>query len=151
MRFSNILVPVAGTSADDVPIRLACQIARQDKAKVLLIFVIEVQRHLPLDAENEAQARHAESVLESAELIARSAKYPAETEILQARLAGPALINEAMERGADLIVMGVPHRKPLGDFQLGTTTNYVLKNAGCPVWLCREAPVRTLPGKPQAR
>jgi nucleotide-binding universal stress UspA family protein len=151
MRLSNILVPVAGTSADDAAIRLACQIARQDKAKVLLIFVIEVQRHLPLDAENEAQARHAESVLESAALIARSAKYTAETEILQARLAGPALINEAMERGADLIIMGVPHRQPLGDFQLGTTTNYVLKNAACPVWLCREAPVRGLPGKPQAR
>jgi nucleotide-binding universal stress UspA family protein len=91
MRLSNILVPVAGTSADDAAIRLACQIARQDKSKVWLIFVIEVQRHLPLDAENEAQARHAESVLESAALIARSAKYPAETEILQARLAGPAL------------------------------------------------------------
>ena len=142
MSFSNILVPVAGIPVDDDAIRLACQIARQGKTKVLLINVIEIQRHLPLNVENEAQMQQAESVLERAVQVAKSAKYSAETEMLQARFAGAALINEATERGVDLIVMGIPYSKPLGDFQLGTTANYILKNAACPVWLCREAPGR---------
>jgi nucleotide-binding universal stress UspA family protein len=140
MTFSNILVPIAGVSADEAAIRLACQTARQDKARVLLIHVIEVQRHLPLNVENEAQMAHAESVLEHAEQISNTAKFSVETEVLQARLAGPALVDDAVERSVDLIILGVPYSKPLGDFQLGSTVIYVLKNAPCPVWLCREPP-----------
>jgi len=140
MSFTNILVPIAGISADEAAIRLACQTARQDKAKVLLIHVIEVQRHLPLNVENEAQMARAESVLEHAEQISSMAKYSVETEVLQARLAGPALVDDAVERSVDLIILGVPYSKPLGDFQLGSTVSYVLKNAPCPVWLCRESP-----------
>ncbi len=140
MAFSNILVPVAGSSADEEAVRLACQIARQDKARVLLIHVIEVQRNLPLNAENAEQMERGESILEHAEGFARAARGLVETELLQARVAGSALVDEAVERGVDLIIMGVPYRKPFGDFYLGTTVAYVLKNAPCRVWLCRELP-----------
>lgn len=139
MPYSNILVPVKGIPADDAAIRLACQIARQDKARVAAINVIEVQRNLPLDAENEEQMRHAERVLEHAEEVARSAHGTLETDLLQARVAGVALVDEAVAQKADLIVMGIPYGSPLGDFRLGTTAYYMLKNAACPVWLCREA------------
>ena len=139
MGFSNILVPVSGVPANDAAIRLACQVARQDRAKVLLIHVIEVQRTLPLNAENETQLQQGELVLERAEQIVKSVRGAADSELLQARVAGPALVDEAVERGIDLIILGVPYRKPLGDFYLGLTTNYILRNASCPVWLCREA------------
>lgn len=139
MGFSHILVPIKGSPCDDAAIRLACQIAKQDKGKVLAIHVIEIQRNLPLNAENDTQIQQGEQVLEHAEQIARTVKGAIETELLQARVAGSALIDEATERQVDLIVMGVPYRKPLGDFVLGSTTSYLLKNAACPVWLCREA------------
>jgi nucleotide-binding universal stress UspA family protein len=139
MHYSNILVPVKGLPADDAAIRLACQIAKQDKARVTAINVIEIQRNLPLNAENIAQMPSAESVLERAEQIAHSVRGTIETELLQARAAGVALVDEAVERQFDLIVMGIPYRNPLGDFRIGTTTHYILKNAPCPVWLCREA------------
>ena len=139
MHYANILVPVRGIPADDAAIRLACQIARQDKARVIAINVIEIQRNLPLNTENAAQMPSAESVLEHAEQIARSAHGTIETELLQARAAGVALVDEAVERKVDLIILGIPYRNPLGDFQIGTTTQYILKNARCPVWLCREA------------
>ena len=89
--------------------------------------------------ENAAQMPSAESVLEHAEQIAHSARGTIETELLQARAAGVALVDEAVERRVDLIILGIPYRNPLGDFQIGTTTQYILKNARCPVWLCREA------------
>lgn len=138
MGFSSILVPVGGNPADDEAVRLACLIGRQDKAKVLLIHVIEVQRNLPLDAENEQQMRHAESVLEHAEQVAKSVRGSVEVELLQARVAGPALVDEAVERKVNLLILGIPYRNPLGEFYLSTTTNYILKNAPCQVWLCRE-------------
>lgn len=139
MKFSKILVPVEGIPSDDDAIRLACQTARSAKAKVLVISVIEVERALPLDAENVPQAQHAELALEHAEELGRTVGCRVEAELLQARVAGPALVDEASARGVDLIIMGIPYRKPLGDFYLGTTANYVLKNAPCQVWLCRQA------------
>lgn len=139
MNFSNILVPVKGSPCDQAAVRLACQIAKQGKAKVLAIHVIEIQRNLPLNAENDVQIQQGEAVLEHTEQIAHAAKGVIETELLQARVAGAALIDEATERNVDLIVMGVPYRKPLNEFVLGATTQYLLKNAACPVWFCREA------------
>jgi nucleotide-binding universal stress UspA family protein len=139
MPYSNILVPVKGLPADDAAIRLACQIAKQDKSRITAINVIEIQRNLPLNTEHATQMPSAESVLEHAEQVAHSAHGTVETELLQARAAGVALVDEAVERRVDLIILGIPYRNPLGDFQLGTTTQYILKNARCPVWLCREA------------
>jgi nucleotide-binding universal stress UspA family protein len=140
MTFSHILVPVKGIPADDAAIRLACQIAKTTKARVIAIHVIEVERNLPLDVEDEARMRRADTVLEHAEQIARSLRSPLETEVLQARAAGAALVDEAVTRGVDLIIMSLPYRQVVGgDFRLGTTTQYILKNATCPVWLCREA------------
>lgn len=138
-KFSKILVPFRGIPANEQAIRLACQIARPDKATVLAIYVIEVERNLPLEAENTGQSESAEIVLGQAEQVAHESGWRIETELLQARVAGPALVGEATERGVDLVVMGIPYRNPLGDFYLGTTANYVMKNAPCQVWLCREA------------
>lgn len=140
MGFTNILVPVSGISADEESIRLALQIARQAKAKVMAIHVIEIQRNLPVDAESTGQLERGEKILAHAEQIAKTAKGSLEVELLQARSAGAALVNEASERRVDLIIVGAPYRKPLGDFLLGTTTQYLLKNAPCRVWVCRELP-----------
>lgn len=140
MTFLHILVPVKGIPADDAAIRLACQIAKGTKAQIIAIYVIEVERNLPLEVEDEERMRYADKVLGHAEHIAKSLRSTLETEVLQARAAGAALMDEAAARKVDLIVMGIPYRQVLGgDFQLGTTTQYVLKNATCPVWLCREA------------
>ncbi|MCL4394187.1 MAG: universal stress protein [Chloroflexi bacterium] len=137
-KHSKILVSLEGNESDDDVVRLACQIARQDKASVIAIYVIEVQRHLPLDAENAPQLERADNVLKHAEEIAKDCGHRIETELLQARVAGSVIVNEAVDRGVDLIILGMPYRKPLGDdVQLGATARYVLLNAACAVWLCR--------------
>lgn len=147
MTFSNILVPIKGTAADDAAIQLACQIAKLNKAHVTAIHVIEIQRHLPLDVEDEEQMRAAEVVLARAEQIAQPLRVTFVTELLQARTAGVALVDEARLRGVDLIVLGIPYERVVGGaFELGTTPRYILEHARCPVWLCREA----LPAEPRA-
>lgn len=140
MNYSHLLVPIKGILADEVAIRLACQIAKSNKARVTAIHVIKIQRHLPLDVENEEQLRAAEQVLEHAERIAHPFRVTFATELLQARSAGVALVDEALARAVDLIVIGVPYRHLVGgEFQLGKTARYILQHARCPVWLCREA------------
>ncbi len=138
MELHKILVPVIGTEADEEAIGLACRLAKKDKGKILAVYVITVKRSLPLDAEIESEIKKAEGVLDHAEGIADEQDYEVETDILQAREAGPAIVDEAVERDIDLILMGVTYKRRFGQFSLVSVVPYVLKNAPCRVILYHE-------------
>ncbi len=135
MEFSKILVPVTGTTADDEVIKLACQLAKKSKAKIWTVYVLTVKRTLPLDAEITPDVKKAEEVLDHITTVAEDEGYEVETDLLQAREAGPTIVDEAVERGADLILMGVVYKRIFGQFSLGSVVPYVLQNAPCEVIL----------------
>ncbi|MCS7001473.1 MAG: universal stress protein [Dehalococcoidia bacterium] len=137
-RSSRILVPIKGYAIDQETLTLACTIAKRDKGTVYALYVIEVKRSLPLDVENDEELQRGELLLENAEQIARKADYHIETTLLQAREVGPAIVDEATERAVDLIILGAPYRRRFGEFDLGRTIPYVLKNAPSRVWFMRE-------------
>jgi nucleotide-binding universal stress UspA family protein len=142
MRVSKLLVPVAGHGTDDEAIQIACSVGRRQKARIYVIYVIEVKRNLPLDAELEPEQEKGEKVLDRAEKMAAALDANIETELLQAREVGPAIVDEAIERGVDAIVMGLPYKRRFGEFTLGGTVNHVLKNAPCSVWVVRDTIVQ---------
>ena len=131
------MVPVNGSHASLQAVAVACDVARKNKAKLYVVHVIEVKRTLPLDAQLEQESAAGEDVLSQAGRVAREQDCDVEGEILQAREAGPAIVDEAIERGVDLIVLGMAYRQPFGEFQLGRIVQYVLKSAPCEVWVCR--------------
>jgi len=135
MEFGKILVPINGTDADEETMRLACRLAKKDKGRIWAVYVITVQRTLPLDAEIEPEIQKAEDILDHIEMVVEEEDYKVEAEALQAREAGPAIIDEAVERGVDLILMGISHKRRFGQFSLGNVVPYVLKNSPCPVIL----------------
>lgn len=135
---AKILVSVGGHKVDEETVRLACRLARERGAKLYGVHVIEVNRSLPLSAPVEHLVDRGEEVLEEVEQIAAEAGMEVETEMVQARDTGPAIVGEAEEWGADAIVMGLPYKRRFGDFFLGKTVPYVLKNAPCRVILFRE-------------
>ncbi len=135
MEFHKILVPVIGTEADDEAIRLACRLAKKDKGKIWAIYVITPRRSLPIDAEIEPEIRKAEGILDHSLSVAEEEEYELETDLLQAREAGSAIVDEAVERQADLILMGVKYKRRFGQFSLGSVAPYVLENAPCRVIL----------------
>ncbi|MDD5288677.1 MAG: universal stress protein [Dehalococcoidales bacterium] len=138
MEFRKILVPVAGTETDIETINLACRLARRDKSRILAVYIIPIERSFPLDAEMTAEVKNAEGILSSVEKIALGQGYEIETDLLQARNIGPSIIDEALEREADLIVMGIYYKQHFGQYSLGDVTPYVLKNAPCPVILYQQ-------------
>ena len=135
MEFKKILVPVAGTQADDEAIRLACRLAKKHKSKIWAVYVITLERSLPLYAQINSEIRKAEDILDHAESIAEEEEYELETDLLQARDAGPTIVDEAVERDVDLILMGVEYKRRFGQFSLGNVVLYVLKSAPCRVIL----------------
>ena len=139
----RILVTLAGHQVDDEAMRLACRVARtwgegKEAARIYAVHVVEVNRALPLSAPVENQVERGEQVLDAAERVAGEYGLEIDTEMVQARDTGPAIVGEADEWHASAIVMGLPYKRRFGEFNLGKTAPYVLKHAPCRVILFRE-------------
>ncbi len=138
MKFANILVPISGNKTDREAIELACKLAKESKGKIYVVYAIRVKRSLPLDAWIGSEAQKAEEILSQAEDIADEQDYDVETDLLQTREIGPAIVDEAVERGVDLIIMGMNYNRRFGEFDPEETIPYVLKNAPCHVFTLRQ-------------
>lgn len=138
MDFKKILVTISGNRTDEKTIQLACNLAKKNKAKVYGAYIIQIDRTLPLDAEVKPAVDKAESALRAAESYAETCDHEITTDLLQARAIGPALVDEALERQVDLLIMGMEYETRFGEFTLGDTVPYVLKNAPCHVMIWRD-------------
>jgi len=134
----RILVPVAGSAVDDEALQLACSLAKKNKAKIRVVYVILLKRSLPVDAEVDTEINRGETILDHAESLADELDCSVETDLLQARDAGPTIIDEVKDHNVDLIIMGIQYKRRLGQFSLGDVVPYVLKNAPCRVILYQQ-------------
>jgi nucleotide-binding universal stress UspA family protein len=130
MHFEKILVPVDGSPSDAEAMELACSLASEDST-IYTVHVISIGRALPLDAEVETEISKSEELLSTVESIAKSNGCQIETDLLQARDVGPAIVDEAVERGIDLIIIGTSYKTHFGEFCLGDIIPHVLRNAPC--------------------
>ncbi len=138
MDIDRILVAARGNGVDQVAVELACKIGRKSKAKIYIVYVLEVNRSLPVDAIIRPDIEAAEKVLLEAEEYAQANDFEVETEIIQARDVGPAIIEVARQNSIGLIVMGMNYKKRFGSFTMGNAVPHVLEEAPCRVLICRE-------------
>src|SRR5512141_2189715 len=137
--FRRAVVALNGGSSDSRIVRLVADEARHAKAEVVAVHVLEIDWTLPLDADIAGNSDEVQRVLDSAEGVAEEYKVRLEPVLLQARDVGAAIVDEAVERGADLLVVGLPYRKRFGgEFAIGRTIPYILQNAPCAVWGVRD-------------
>jgi nucleotide-binding universal stress UspA family protein len=137
--FGRAVVALNGGSLDARILRLILGLAKPTNAGVVAVHVVEIDWTMPIDANVAGTSEEAQRVLDMAEEQADHAGVKLESVLLQARDVGAALVDEAVEREADLLVLGLPYRKRFGgDFAIGRTVPYVLKNAPCAVWVARE-------------
>jgi nucleotide-binding universal stress UspA family protein len=139
-QFRRAVIALAGGRTDRPIVSLAAEVAKAGHAELIGVHVVEIDWTLPLDADVAGNSEDAQRVLDIAEATAEAARYRLEPVLLQARDVGAAIVDEAMERDADLVIVGLPFRRRFGgDFTIGSTIPYVLKNAPCAVWVIREA------------
>ena len=137
--FRRAVIALNGGPSDGAIVKLAAEYARSTKAELVAVHVVEIDWTLPLDADIAGRSEEAQQVLDMAEAAAEGAKVRLEPVLLQARDVGAAIVDEATERQADMLILGLPYRKRFGgDFAIGRTIPYVLKNAPCAVWVVRE-------------
>jgi nucleotide-binding universal stress UspA family protein len=138
MQYRRLLVPVSGASVDADVLRVAVNLAKADRAQLLVVHVIEVRWNLPLDAVLEAETERGEVLLEHATTLATQLGAKIETELLQAREAAAAIVDTARERDVDLIVLGMPYRRRFGRTYVGQTVQSVYVSAPCAVLAYRQ-------------
>jgi nucleotide-binding universal stress UspA family protein len=137
--FRRAVVALNGGTSDARIVRLVADQARHIKAEIVAIHVVEIDWTLPLDADIAGRSEEVQRVLDTAESVAEDHKMTLEPVLLQARDVGAAIVDETIERDADLLVVGLPYRKRFGgEFAIGRTIPYILQNAPCAVWVVRD-------------
>jgi len=138
LTFERVLVPLVGTEADDAALRLTALLLRGGTGTALLLHVIEVPFERQLDAQDPVAVAYADEVLGHAEAILAEHGVAVRTAISQARVAGAAIVDDAVAQRADLIVIGLRYKKRFGGgWDAGRTVPYVMRNSLAPVWCLR--------------
>jgi APA family basic amino acid/polyamine antiporter len=130
--YSSVIVPIFGTSVDTQAMARAAAIAGPDAAvEALFMLQIPVEQKLDCDmTEEEAEAR---TVLEIARLQARTANLKVRVRLVRTRHPGKSIVDEAIERRADLIYISTEHASSAERDVLGPTTRYVLAKRPCKI------------------
>jgi amino acid transporter/nucleotide-binding universal stress UspA family protein len=133
--YNQILVPIVGSRISDEMMVLACQLATEKQSSIDGLYVIEVPLNLPLDARLVNEREKAEKVLKAAATIATQFKVKFTPHVATARQAGRAIVDEAVERRSEVIILGATRKRRIGNLVFGRTTDYVIDHAPCEVLL----------------
>ncbi len=136
----DIAIIIGGEKLDSNLVYLGCQMAKGARRKVHLVHVIEVPRTLPLKAVLTEESERADTLLTAAMKIAQRVGCEAVAEVVQARDAGSAIVDEAKDHNCGLLLIGLVRRNGQMSSGLSKTVSYVLANAPCRVWLVQDPP-----------
>jgi nucleotide-binding universal stress UspA family protein len=128
-----ILVPTTGSAYSQRGVELACRLAQEQGASILLVCVIEVPRTLPLGAPLEQAEAEAHSALETAREVVALHNLPVRSIVQRARTAGDGIVAAATNHRADLIVTGISAQREHGHAGWSRTADTLLHRAPCEV------------------
>lgn len=134
LKLKTVLLAVKSLHRVEV-VEAAFKLAREDKATVVALHVLEVPASLPVETFMFNEFAAAEEVLHKAWAVGTEHGVHVETRLVQSRHAGEAICQVAREVRADMIVMGASDRWHRELPFPTTTVEYVLKNAPCVVWV----------------
>lgn len=133
----KIIVPTTGTTYSEKAVELACRLGEQQKAEIIVTYVIEIPFTLPLNASMEKAETIANDVLARGVDIIRHHNLLARSEVVRARQVGEGIVRLAKEEGADLIVIGIRPYLGVPEKIMGRTSETVLHRAPCEVIIDR--------------
>jgi APA family basic amino acid/polyamine antiporter len=135
LEYRTIVVPVVRTYESEEALVAAARLATERRATIAVVHVIEVPMDRTLDQVTADELDEADDILEQARGLVETYGVRTFARLVRARRAGPAIVEEAERRNAELIVMGAPRRVRGRRALFGPTVDYVLKASPCRVLL----------------
>jgi basic amino acid/polyamine antiporter, APA family len=131
--FSRVLVPMKLGPIGEEMVATAVALAKERDARVDALFVIVVPLEYAIDAPLLDREEQAAASLAEAVLLGEENGVQVEPITVRARAIGRAILEQAVERGSDLIVMGSSPRWRRQSAFFSPTVDFVLRNAPCEV------------------
>jgi basic amino acid/polyamine antiporter, APA family len=132
--FRRILVPMKLGDIGEEMVATAIALAKNDPAEVQAITVVRVPRRFPLEGELPPDvAARVEGSLSEARALGEDHGVEVETGVVRARSIGHAIVEEAVSRKADLVVLGSSSRWRRQSRFFSPTVDFVLRHAPCEV------------------
>lgn len=138
----RILVPVVETVASERAVELACRLGEDQKAEIIVAFIMEVPMALPLQTPLPNLEAKAKAALETARFIVHQHNLPAKMRMMPQRTAADGILRIAREEQVDAIIMGLGERRQPFPGPLGQTVWDVIRKAPCEVLLDKMPPVQ---------
>jgi basic amino acid/polyamine antiporter, APA family len=130
VEYRTIVVPVVRSAESEEALVAAARLAAERGSRIAIVHVLEMPLDQPLDAPMPALEQAADDLLDEAQALVESYGVRAVTRLVRARSAGPAIVDEARSRNAELIVLGAPRVRIRGGKPVfGKTVDYVLRNS----------------------
>jgi nucleotide-binding universal stress UspA family protein len=129
--YDQLLVPVRDTAVSEEMMVLACQLATERMSSIDALYVIEVPLNLPIDASLPEERERARQVLERAAHAADMFNVKLTPVVVTARSAGRAIVETAIERHSEVIILGSQGKRRIADKVFGRTIDHVLNNLPC--------------------
>ncbi|MEN9344461.1 MAG: hypothetical protein RLZZ453_1248 [Chlamydiota bacterium] len=135
LKIKNILLPIrVGMTTETM--QFACQVAKLHKAKLKALYLLEVPLTLPIDIAMTHRIAVAQAILKKLEAISSEMGVDVDTEIVRARSAQEAVLEEATRQGSDLILLGAFRiNSRLQKKELTFPIEEILKKAPCRVFV----------------
>lgn len=138
VEYNNILVPVYGSKISREAMVMACELASEEKAAIEALYVIEVPMNLPVDASLPVEEEKAQALLDEARELAEEYGVTLYPRIVGGRTAGRTIVDEAMARKSQIVMLGAERKRRTGERFFGRTVEYVLRKAPCKVLVVAE-------------
>jgi APA family basic amino acid/polyamine antiporter len=135
LEYRTILVPVVEGEQSREALHVAVSLAAERRSRIVAVRVIVIPLDLPVDAVLPDQEELADRLLDEAHDIGELYGVNVVERLIRDRHAGRAIVDEAVRRQAEVIVMGaprLPHRTRTSAI-FGKTVDFVLRNAPCRV------------------
>ena len=133
----RIIVPLLESAVSMQAVDLACQLASERKAKLILVYVIEVPYTLGLDAPLPGAEDRARRLLLQGASIAEQRGLQTESRILRNRTAEEAIVELSRETGAEAIVVGMTSAAWWSISRIGKTASGLFQHAPCQVVIAK--------------
>ena len=143
--YQRILVPVDGSPTSERALQEALRLAQQQSGRLELVHVLgdvrllEANSYINYAEMKDAMTSAGKKLLEQTQMVAQQSGTAAEVKLLEAggtRIAS-AIVEEARQWQADLIVIGTHGRTGFSRVLFGSVAEGVVRTAPIPVLLIR--------------
>ncbi len=135
-----IVVPIVEGIYSERAVELACRLGEPQRARLVLVHILEVPYTVPLDTPLPDLEARAQRALETARFIAMQHGMQPEIRMVRHRSAPEGILSVARQVGADQIIMGIGLKRRASSDGLSRTAHEVMRRAACEV-IVAKAPI----------